>query len=157
MKAETQATYLSKLVHDSKLYAEYELALPFIRIKRKSLKNMCIGDVLLLGLSNLDMILLSEDKISAKVSISEIGSGSKIKIIDTDVKPIYTYDSKKYEKIKLSFGLVQSKKIEHGHAIDISSLNLNETDIVSRQTIIAKGSLINVQGDIAIQIKEVFS
>jgi hypothetical protein len=61
MRGETQALHLAKMIQKHKLYPEYELALPFLLVRKNSLKKLSKGDVLLLGDENLNLKLLKED------------------------------------------------------------------------------------------------
>lgn len=155
MKGETQAVHLAKIMQKHKLYPEYELALPFVKIKRTMLKKLSHGDVLLLGLDHLELILLLEEKICANVVINEAHNSLKIKIMSIEEDPIETNDSKKYEVLKCSFGMLQSRKLEIGHKIDIAQLNLEETKLFVEDKNIADGMLVKVDDEIAIKIKEV--
>jgi flagellar motor switch/type III secretory pathway protein FliN len=155
MKAETQAIHLEKMMQKHKLYPEYELALPTIQVKKNSLKKLSKGDILLLGLDTLNMILLEEGRICANVVINKIENGSKLKIIQLNKSMIEQSDSKKYETIKISFGMIQSRKLEVGYTIGVTSLNLQEVTLVVEDEDIAKGTLVNVDEEIAVQIDEV--
>jgi len=155
MKGETQATHLTKMMQKHQLHPEYELVLPLVLVKKKSLKKLTTGDILLLGLESLELILLCNGEFSINVLMSETRNSRKIRIEDIDEKPIYSNDSKKYKILKCSFGMLQSRKLEVGHKIDVSSLNMHEVLLIVESKIIAKGSLVNVDKEIAIQIDEV--
>ena len=155
MKAETQALHLEKMMQKHKLYPEYELALSPIQVKKNSLKKLSKGDVLLLGLDSLKMILLEEGEICANVVINETENNSKIKIIQLNRSMIKQSDCKKYETVKISLGMIQSRKMEVGHNIGVASLSLQEVTLTVEDKNIAKGSLVNVDEEIAVQIDEV--
>jgi transposase len=155
MKGETQALRLEKMMQKHKRYPEYELALFPIQVKKNALKKLVSGDLFLLGLDSLEMILLEEDNISANVVLDKSGQSSKIKITllhDNTIKP---NDSKKYQIIKFSFGMLQSRTLEIGHQIETAQLNLKEVSVYVDEKNIAKGSLVNVDEEIAVQIDEV--
>ncbi|RRS30045.1 MAG: hypothetical protein P794_08815 [Epsilonproteobacteria bacterium (ex Lamellibrachia satsuma)] len=155
MKDETQATHLAKMMQKHKLYPEYELALPFMKVKKSALKKLSKEDILLVGFDHLEMILLSEGEICADVIMDEAENSRKIKIIDTAKRPIYTNNSKKYDIVKCSFGLLQSRKLEAGHKIDAAPLNLQKVTLAIDDKNIAKGSLAVVDDEIAIKIDKV--
>lgn len=156
MKGETQAVHLEKMMQKHKLYPEYELALFPIQVKKNALKKLSGGDLFLLGLHSLEMILLEEGTIiSANVVLNESGNSSKLKIIDIYKSTVEQTDSKKYEIVKISFGVLQSRKLEVGHMIEIAQLNLQEVSLYVDGKNIAKGSLVNVDEEIAVQIDEV--
>ncbi|TET88774.1 MAG: hypothetical protein E3J96_02605 [Sulfurovum sp.] len=155
MKGETQAVHLEKMMQKHKLYPEYELALSPILVKKNALKKLASGDLFLLGLPSLEMILLEEGNISANVVLNESGNSSKVKIIHRNKSTMKQTDSKKYQIVKFSFGVLQSRKLEVGHKIEIAQLNLHEVKLLVDGKNIAKGSLVNVDEEIAVQIDEV--
>ena len=155
MKAETQALHLEKMMQKHKLYPEYELALSPIQVKRSALKKLTSGDLFLLGMHRLDMILLEEGEICANVVLNESGSISKIKIIKLNESTTKQTNSKKYEVVEFLFGVIQSRTLEVGHQIETAQLNLQEVSVYVDGKNIAKGSLVNVDEEIAVQIDEV--
>ncbi len=155
MKGETQAIHLEKMMQKHKLYPEYELALSPIEVKKNSIKKLTKGEVFLLGLDSLNLILIEEGEICANAVIKKSENSSKLKIIQLKRSTIKQGDSKKYETIKISFGMIQVRKLEIGHTIGITSLNLQEVTLVVDDENIAKGSLVNVDEEIALQIDEV--
>jgi hypothetical protein len=155
MKGETQAVHLSHIMQKHKLYPEYELVFPLVKAKRTVLKKLTQGDVLLLGLEQLALVLLSEGKVCANVVIHEGNNSLKIKIISLEENSIETNDSKKYEVLKCSFGMLQSRKLEVGHKIDIASLNLEKVKLFIETENRAEGILVKVDNEIAIEITKV--
>ena len=138
-----------------KLYPEYELALSPIQVKKNTLKKLVSGDLFLLGLDSLEMILLEKDNISANVLLNKSGESSKVKITHLHKETGKQYNSKKYETVKFSFGMLQSRTLEVGHQIETVELNLKEVSVYVDGKNIAKGSLVNVDEEIAVQIDEV--
>jgi flagellar motor switch/type III secretory pathway protein FliN len=155
MKGETQALHLEKIMQKHRLYPEYELALSPIQVKKNSIKRLSKGDILLLGLDSLNMILLDEGEICASVVINKIENSSKLRITQLNRSTIEQSDSKKYDTVKISFGMIQSRKLEVGHNIGTTSLNLQEVTLTLEDKNLAKGSLVSVDEEIAVQIDEV--
>ncbi len=155
MKDETQAVHLAKIMQKQNLYPEYELILPPVQIKKSKLKKITKEDVILLGLERLELNLLSEGNICATVSVIKEKNSKKIKITSLNHSVNTTDQHKKYEILKCSFGFLQSRVVEVGHKIDISSLNLNKVSLSINDKVLAKGSLVNVDDEIAIQIEKV--
>ncbi len=155
MKAKTQALHLEKMMQKHIPYPEYELALSPIQVKKNALKKLTSGDLFLLGMDRLEMILLEEGNISANAVLNESGISSKIKIIKLNRSTTEQSNSKKYEIVEFSFGVLQSRTLEIGHQIEITQLNLHEVKLLVNGKNIAKGSLVNVDEEIAIQIDEV--
>ncbi len=156
MKADTQALRLEKMMQKHKLFPEYELALPLVLVKKNVLKKLTCGDLFLLGMHRLEMILLKEGKVIANVVLSKSGNSSKIKIIKLNRNKIIQTNDKKYEIVKFTFGLIQSEILEVGHQMEITPLNLEEISLHVKEENIAKGSLVNVDEEIAVQIDEHF-
>lgn len=154
MKNETQAVRLANMMQRQPLCPKYELALPLIQIKKSALKKLSEGDVLLLGFENLEMILMEGQKNIAEVRLERTRQNS-IEIVSLNKEIQNQMGEKKYKLLKCSFGFVQSRKIEVGHKISISSLNLEAVELFSGETCVAQGFLVNVDEEIAIQIKKV--
>ncbi len=155
MKGETQAIHLKKMMQKHILYPEYELALSPVQVKSSSLKKLSKGDIFLLGLDRLNMILLDEGEICANVMLSKIENRNRIKIIQLNRNIIEQSNHKKYAIVKISFGMIQSRKLEIGYNIGVPLLNLQEVTISVEDKNIAKGSLVKVNEEIAVQIDEV--
>ena len=155
MKAETQAVHLEKMMQKHTLYPEYELALSPVQLKKNSIKKLSKGDILLLGLDNLNMILIDEGEIRANVVMNKSENSSKLRITQLNMSTIEQSDSKKYEAIVISFGMIQIRKLEVGHTLGVSSLKLQEVTLWVEDKNIAKGSLVKVDEEIAVQIDEV--
>ena len=155
MKGETQVLHLEKMMQKHKFYPEYELALLLIQVKKNILKKLSDGDLFLLGLHRLEMVLLKEGKICAHVVLNESGNSSKIKIISCNESRVQESNNKKYKIVKFSFGMLQSRRLEAGHKIEIAQLNLQEVLLHVDGKNMAKGSLVKVDEEIAVQIDEV--
>ena len=155
MKAETQSLNLRKMMEKQKLYPQYDLALDGVCVKKKSLKNLEEGSLLLLGMDYLNMILVKNSEVCARVRLINVGDCSKIEIVSLNETAANTCDSKKYENILCSLGKINCKKLELGHKVGISSLGIKEIEVFSNNNILAKGSLVSVDNEIAIQITEV--
>jgi len=155
MKAETQANSLASLVQKKKKYPEYELALPLFAVKQSRLKKLEVGDVLLVGLSHLDLVLFKEDKLCANVLMHRVENTQKIKISYLHKEAFNQEHTKKYETIKCSFGMIQSRKLEVGYKVSISQLNLQKVKLFVKGKNIAEGRLVKVDDEIAIQVTKV--
>jgi len=155
MRGETQSLHLVKMMQKRKLYPEYELILPFLLVKKNSIKKLSKGDILLVGDDRLNLKLLKDDGSFANVEIEESENSRKIKIIDIQIDTGLSDHSKKYEIVKCSFGFLQSRIFEVDHKIDISSVNLKKVNLIIKNKKVAEGSLVNVDEEIAIEITKV--
>ena len=153
MNGETQANRLAQLMLKKGHLPSYELALPLVTVRSSSLKKLASGDVLLLGLHNLEGILLDAKKICAHVVLVKQGNRYVMQVVEN--RDIKFNDSKKYENIKLSFGSLSCRTLSVGHTIDIDPINLEKVALVLQEKKIATASLINVDGEIAVKIDKV--
>ena len=151
MKAETQATHLRKMMQTQRHYPSYELTLPFFSIKHSVLKKLAPHDVLLVGLSSLDLQLVKKEKVCAIVQLDKEG----IKISNLPKETDIELNTKKYETLKCSLGMLQSRKLEVGHRIHTLQFDMEEVTLHVKDKKIAKGRLVNVDNEIAIALTKV--
>jgi len=154
MNGETQANRLAQLMQKKGHLPSYELALPLVTVRSSSLKKLVSRDVLLLGLNSLECVLLDRDKICANVVLKKQNKRHVLEVI-AEKDGVIPYDSKKYEALRLSFGMIQSRVISVGHTIDITQINIEKVALLLKEKKIATASLINVDGEIAVQIDKV--
>ena len=155
MKRETQALHLAKMMQDHIKGTSYEFALPLAMVSNKKLKKLSVDNVLLTGLETLDCILIDEDEICADLQLKKVNNLYNTQIVQLQKSPIKQNDSKKYEVLKFSFGRVYSKVLEPGQMIDVTHIDLGTVSLVLNDQMIAEGTLVNVDDEIAIKIKRV--
>ncbi|HHD79668.1 MAG TPA: hypothetical protein ENK98_08585 [Epsilonproteobacteria bacterium] len=155
MKAETQAHALASLVQQKKHYPEYELILPSFEVKQSSLKKLDVGDVLLVGLDMFTLLLVSSSDICAHVKIVNEENMYKLKITNLEKDTLKQVHTKKYEILKCSFGMLQSRKLEVGYKVSISQLDLQKVRLFVKEKNIAEARLVEVDDEIAIEITKV--
>lgn len=155
MKHETQALHLAKMMQKHLPCKTYDLTLPFVMVRSNKLKNLSLNDLLLTGFDRLEPVLMDENTICAKIRFRSMPNTYEAEIVDILEDTIKQYDNKKYKVLKISFGTVQSKALKPGSTIDITDVDLEQVTLVSEGKPIAEGSLVNVDEEIAIQIKKV--
>ena len=155
MKHETQALHLAKMMQKHIPYKTYELTLPFIMVRNNKLKKLSVNDILLIGVDKLELLLMDGNTICANMQLRTMETMHGTEIIHLEKDTIEQSDSKKYKTVKISFGTVQSKELEIGSTIDITHVDLENVTLVAEGKMIAEGSLVNVDEEIAIQIKKV--
>ena len=155
MKSETQALHLTRMMQKHALYPSYDLAFPPMMVRSKSLKKLSVDDVLLVGLDTLELVLIDGDTICGNVLFKQTGNTLGTEIVSLAEDTVKLYDSKKYKTLNISFCRVQSKVLELGSTIDTTYLDLEKVSLSVEGKTIAEGSLVNVDEEIAIQIKKV--
>ncbi len=155
MKHETQALRLAKMMQKHITYPTYDLTLPLVMVRSSKFKKLSLNDILLTGFDRLQLLLMNGETICAKIRLKPMHNTYGPEIVHIVEDTIKQPDSKKYKMLKISFGTVQSKALEIGSTMDITHLDLEKVTLVSEGKIIAEGSLVNVDEEIAIQIKKV--
>ncbi len=155
MKHETQAFHLAKMMQQHLSCSTYDLTLPFVTVRSSKLKKLSLNDIILTGFDRLELSLMNGNTIYATMRLRSMYNAHRAEIVQVAEDTIKQLDSKKYKMLKISFGSVQSKALEIGSTIDITHLDLEKVTLVSEGTAIAEGSLVNVNEEIAIQIKKV--
>lgn len=155
MKSETQAVRLARLVQRHIQSTKYELVLPSVIIQSKKLKKLSRGDLLLTGFDRLDLLLMDGEKTCANAQLKKRDKRYSTEIVDLAIETEKQSYSKKYKKLIISFGKVQSNVLEPGQAIDITHLDMERVTLVSKGKRVAEGSLVSVDKEIAIEIEKV--
>lgn len=157
MKSETQALGLAEMMQSRACYPVYELALPLVAVRSSKLKKLSVDDVILTGFDTLAFVLIEGETICANAVLGYVGNTLRAKFVNVSNDTIGQSDNKKYKTLKFSFGTVQSNVLELEHAIDVAHIDLEQVSLVSEGKTIAKGTLVNVGEEIAIQIKKVIT
>jgi len=155
MKRETQAQRLAEMVQNQIQYPAYKLAFPLLEVRRSKLKKLSVDDVLLTGFDRFEFVLIDGKSVCARTVFGYAGNIPKIEITDLSEDTIEDSGNKKYSILECSFGTVKSKVLELKHAIDITHIDLEQVSLSSEGKAIAQGILVNVDEEIAIQIKKV--
>ncbi len=155
MKAENQALRLERLVQRHQRYPEYELCLPYVSVKKSALKSLSAGDLLLLGLESMELLLFSENDGCAKAILASCDKSMTIQISESFKKREEPVNSKKYKELKISLGSLYSRTLEAGHKIETTQIDPEEVLLYEKEKLLAKGRLVTVDDEIAVEIKEV--
>ena len=152
MKSETQALHLAKMMQKYIHTPEYELALPFVRIRKSILKKLSVNDVLLLDVNVLEFILVEDNIIYADLALQHVEGNYEIVVTHLHNKAIVYNESRKYETLKLSFGKCEIKSFEVGKCLKLSLFDLEKIMLISDGEKIAEGSLVNVDNELGLKI-----
>lgn len=155
MKSETQAQRLAEMVQDRMHYPAYQLALPLAEVRRSKLKKLRVDDVLLTGFDTLECVLIEGRTICAKTVVRYAGNTPRVEIVQLSEDTVGDAGNEKYSMLQCSFGTVKSKVLALKHTIDIAHIDLEQVSLNSEGKMIAQGILVNVDEEIAIQIKKV--
>ena len=156
IEGKSQALRLAQMMQNKvTTYPSYELALPLVEVGRAKLKNLSVDDVLLLGLNDLEFVLIDNENICARVVVEMIGESCYLEIINIDKHSIKPNDSKKYQTLKVSLGELQSRKLDIGYRIDITQRSLQNVTVRIEENNYARGFLTNVDGMLAVKIDKV--
>ncbi|MEA1954293.1 MAG: FliM/FliN family flagellar motor C-terminal domain-containing protein [Campylobacterota bacterium] len=155
MRGKTQAMRLEKMMQRHIPLLAYSVTLPSMKIKSKRLKTLLKGDVLLLGISTLEMQLREDGIIYTSVKIKNSEKKLVLEVSEIEEVALNTYNTKKYKNIDFTLALVKSKKLEVGNTIEIDKSILDNIEVVVNHKTFAYGTLVNVNNKIAIEINKV--
>jgi len=156
MKSENQALRLAQMMQNKvTAFPSYELVLPLVEVGRSKLKKLAEDDILLLGFHELEFALIEDENICANLTFKVIGEHAYLEILDNVKHPLKQYDSKKYHTLKISLGKLQSRKLDVGYRIDITQRVLQDVTLIVEGNKYASGSLVNVDGELAVKIDKV--
>lgn len=156
MVSETQALHLAQMMQKHIHNPQYELALPFVRIRRSTLKKLSVNDVLLLDVNVLAFILVEGDVIYADLTLQRVEGNYVIVITHLHNEMIESNESHKHETLKLSLGKCQMKSFELGKSLELTLFDLEKIMLIVDDKKIAEGSLVNVDNALALKINTLF-
>jgi len=155
MHGETQANRLAALMQKKAHFSSYELALPLITVKSSAIDRLKVKDILLLGLEQLECILVKDGRIYANLALTIDNSRYYLKIEKNDSEIMLTSDSHKYETLLCILGTLKSRTLEVGHLIELSQFDFKKVTVIQKDKKISEGTLVNVEGELAIQMDKV--
>ncbi len=156
-KSEMQSVNLEDIMQKHKVHPEYNIALPKFYVKKNSLAKLTKGDVLLVGLSEIELFLMQNSIYYAKVVLESVADVVKLCIVTLEDIEKQTISNKKQEVVICSFCKIQCRKLEVNHKIEISSFHTDNMELLIDNKKLAQATLVNVDNEIAIEIKEVYS
>jgi len=157
MHGETQANRLAELMQKKAHFPSYELALPLVTVKSSTLLSLKVHDVFLLGLEQLECVLLKDGLVCAKLALT-VENGRHYLKIEKNNEIIVSEPSQKHERVLFrlgTLGTVKSRTLEVGHLIVLSQIDLEKVTVIQKDKKIAEGTLINVEGKLAVQLDKV--
>jgi flagellar motor switch/type III secretory pathway protein FliN len=154
MRGKTQADRLEKLMQKHQRYDHYTLALPLMEVKSDKLQKLKEGDILLLGLKSLVLVLLEGDRVCADLLPLGI-QGNNFEVTAMEESNERIEASPKSQVLILALDEIQRKRVNVGEIIKVENIAFDEIKILVNDKKIAEGSLVNVDGKIALQINKV--
>ena len=155
MPNKIQSLCLQKMMQTVHRYPEYELTLPACLVKRKQLKKMHVGSVLLLGIDQLSFFLMQNEKVYALLLAEGISDGLRLSIVEVKEEVLKWDNSKKYELLIPCLGKLQCSKLEVGHKIEIPYFESTKISLFLGDEESFEGALVVVEDQLAIEITEV--
>lgn len=154
MKGKTQAERLQQLMQKHQIYDQYTLALPLVEVKSARFKKLKEGDILLLGLKLFVPVLLEGDKVCAELLPLGV-HGHHFEVTAIKEENERTEVSAEYQVLKLALDEIPRKRLNIGEIIKVENISFDEIKILMNDKKIAEGSLVKVDGKIALQIDKV--
>ncbi len=154
MKGSLQADRLEEMMSRHPLFRDYTLELPVVRIRRNTLKQLAINDVLLLHMDLLRLCIYMSGQYVADATLLACGRYRMIRCLPP-LPAEKVQEKGKYESLHCLLGSFKSKSVEAGMEIDIEGIGLNKVSLVHKGKTIAGGMLVNVNNEIAVKIEKV--
>jgi hypothetical protein len=148
----TQAYGLKKLMISKGILEPYELALPLIKVKLSTIKNLNIGTLLPLKLKKLKPILIDKDNYVYKIKLYD----ESIKVIKKKKKLLRHLRTKKYEILKCTFITLQIDEIKEGKNIKIESSDFDVLTLSLDGNEIGKGVFAKSDDTVGIKITRLY-
>ena len=150
MKNNTQAVHLEEMMQEKNAFQKCTVLLPFATIKKSHLKKLSKDMVLLLNTEKLELIVEEGGRyIDTTIQKRKLVIGNRAK--DTE----YSYDSKKYKKLKIVLCDVMIASFDRGETIDMNAFDFSDLSLYAEELLVAKGALVSVDAMLAIKIDEV--
>jgi ribosomal protein L17 len=155
MHGESQATRLASLMQKHHTLPSYELALPLVTVLSSRLDSLKIEDILLLKQKRFTCILINNDTIFAEMILAKEHNRYVMKVVDLAKRKMPKTRRKLHDVLKLSFGNVYCSALQIGEVIEVSHIDLLRVQLVRKNKNIAEAFLLNVDGELALQIDKV--
>ncbi|MDQ7046773.1 MAG: hypothetical protein Q9M39_03835 [Sulfurovum sp.] len=156
MERETQVFHLARMMQKYSQKPQYELALPFVKIRKSVFEKLSVNDVLLLDMKVLTFILLKNDVLCANLALQHVESSEVIVIIEVKSKTKISKKSTKYKIIKPSLGTCDIKSLEVGKHLSWTPFDLEKIILLCDEKKLAEGSLVRVDNKLALKVDRLF-
>ena len=148
----TQALRLRELVRQRKGLRSYTLALHPVVVKRRALKTLAKGDLLLLRSKALSLCISMEGRVVASCDLLVDAGRKRIRVTDLIALPDLESERKKYAILLPQITTVESPEIAVGDLIDIGDVDISRITITNRGREVASGHLVVADKQIAVMI-----
>ena len=148
----TQALRLRELVRQRKGLLSYTLSLYPVAVKRRALKTLQEGDLLLLKSKALSLSLSMEGRVVASCDLLVDAGRKRIRVTDLTEIPDIAPEGKKYEILLPQIAVVESPQIAAGDLIDIGDVDIDQITLIHRGREVASGHLVVADKRIAVMI-----
>lgn len=154
MKGRTQIDRLEKLMQKHQVYDHYLLALPLVEVQSGALQRIQEGNVILLSLKYLSLVLMEGQRVRATLMPMST-QGDRFEVTSVTGKYENIEASSKHRLLIFVLNKIERKSVKVGDIINVANISFDKIDILVDSKKIARGSLVNVEGKIALQIDKV--
>lgn len=152
---DSQVVQLRRMMQREHRQSYLEVCLSPACLKKKEIVDLEAGDLLLLDLKQLELDILEEGVSVAKASYGIRNGEPYICIASLEKRPVPSYNSKKYEVIKVSLGMIEKNSMEEGKMIALSQIREHDAILYREDQRIAKARFVTVGQKIALQITDI--
>lgn len=151
---DTQALQLRRMMQREHHQSCLEVCLPPVYMKKKEIESFEAGDLLMLDLKQLELDILEDDIPAARASYGIRNGKPHICISKIEKKRVSSYNSKKYEKIKIFLGTIEKDRVEEGNIIVLKQAGGYDAVLYAEDLKVANTRFVMTDQKIALQIIE---
>lgn len=151
----TQMFGLVKMMQSASIVDYYEVYIPPIQIKKKSIKKLSKGDIIPLQSREVKVEIVESGCIIAYGIYGNYQEAPSIlidRLIDNSKKSI---DTKKYYRIDISLGQIEKSRFDQGKIIKLNRNGVYDASLYRDGSLIAEAMLVQIDDSMGLQIEEV--
>jgi|GEM_PF-2256762 len=153
--AETQIKQLIKMMNDIPTSKDLKVYLPSIQIKKKSLKRISKGDIILLKTEDIAVDIVEDDNIIARGLYGNYNEIPSILIDKFTRDKKSSKRDKRYHVVKILLGTIEDSQLDIGKIVKLKNDREHHLSLFLRDRLVAKARLVHRDREIALQIDEV--
>jgi flagellar motor switch protein FliM len=149
---DSQVMQLKRMMQREHHQSYVEVCLSSLCLKKKEIIGLEVGDLLMLNLKQLELDIMEEGIPVAKASYGIRRGEPHIRIGTLKKRAPISYNSNKYEEMKISFGMIEKSLMQEGKMIALSPVGEHDAVLDIEDRSFAKAKLVTVDRKIALQI-----
>ena len=152
---DTQMLGLMKMMRTTPTMDYFEVHIPAIQIKKKSIKKLKKGDIIPLETREVKVEIVESGNIIAYGIYGNFQETPSILIDAYPESRKKSIDTKKYYQISISLGQIEKSKFDQGKIIKLNRDEVYDASLYRNGSLLAEATLVQVDDSMGLQIEEV--